>query len=648
MHETDARAAYGELLRLGARPSRPIREHFAYATIDDRGYYSWKDEETGTEYEAHADLLKPHHWEVECQVFSEQLDSWKKFREIQASAKDDPDYKYHLLLTPAEILPIVNDHPVVSQKLTALRDWRAYRSYQHTKLSTSERRQTTFRDEVIARRQACVDLADPPQIKEAKSELERWTSRLKTCHKQWLAEKAISDRLETESQNILKEAVSELDALEPNLLVDLEDDAAKTAQVLADRVGDLSGSKWSVRSPVSTLCMLDKLCHWEKEISRFAELYTDWKENIKWMQECHDPMDNDLIYLLATEPNPIRNRKLWRLHVLWRQRQLEHHEKWLRCWHDVEYFCTEEERTRRLYSLPEDYAETAQKEQLASQTQIEAAEAALEVAKEESTQALHQLDQANIKLPKCPWGHPSEWVDSDIERKRKAIGEAPGAPPAKRIWIHDEVTVVMKKHGAKNEAIGATPISRNHSSGHADGASASPVYPTPPSTGSPGSAGVRAVVQDASPLPTSSVLPRPRASNGRRGRRPKNTDNQNLNKNARVPGAPRYGLRSHTLAQEASTTSKPTQSSPAMNDAPEAAEERASKRAKRSEPSNRSSHGQEIGANKVDQRSKPSNRSSHGQEMSATKSLQDPQAVDASKLRRSSQAQKPKGRYAPY
>lgn len=648
MHEADARAAYAELLRLGARPSRTIREHFAYPTINNGGYHSWKDEERGTSHEAHADLLMPHHWQVECQTFTEQLELWNKFREVQTIAKDDQDYRHYLLLTPAELSPLVTENLAVARNLTALRDWRAYRTYQHTKLSYCNRRQATCRDQVISSRQAYLDLADPPQKRDAKSRLNGWISQLKTSHKKWLAEKAISDRLETEMQKMLEEAVSDLSALDPTLLASLEEDAAKTAQVLADRVGDLSGSKWLVRSPASALSMLDKLRHWEQEISRFAELYTDWKENIRWMQECHDPMDDDIVYLLATEPNPIRNRRLWELHVLWRKRQLEKAEKWMRCWKNVEDFCNEEERVRRLLFLPEDYAEKARKEQLASQTQIQAAVAALEIAKAESSEGLYQLDQANIKLPKCPWGVPSEFVDKIVTRKRKAVEDAPMVPPAKRVCLGDEGLTVTGNYGARNKAIASTPRSRNQPDEHADGASASPLYPTPPSTGSPGNASGPAVVQDASPLAASSGLPRPGASNGRRSRRSKNKDHQNLNKNAHVPGAPRYDFRPRTITQKAPTTSQSTRTPPTTTSASEVSEDRASKRVQRSKPSNRSSHGQENGANKLDQRSKPISRSSNGKGMGATKRSQDHQEVDASKLRRSSRVQKQKGRWAPY
>ena len=645
MHEADARAAYAELLRLGARPSRTIREHFAYPTINNGGYHSWKDVERGTTHEAHADLLMPHHWQVECQTFTEELELWNKFREVQASAKADQDYKHYLLLTPAELSPLVTDDPAAARNLTALRDWRAYRTYQHTRLSCSDRFQATCREQVISSRKSYLDLADPPQKRDAKSRLKAWIRQLKTSHKKWLAEKAILDRLDAEMQKILEEAVSDLSAIDPTLLASLEEDAANTAQALADRVGDLSGSTWLVRSPESALNMLDKLRHWELEISRLAELYTDWKENIRWMQECHDPMDDDIVYLLATEPNPIRNRRLWELHVLWRKRQLEKAEKWLRCWKDVEDFCNEEERVRRLLFLPEDYAEKARQEQLASQTRIQAAVAALETAKAESAEGLHQLDQANIKLPKCPWGVPSEFVDT-IVRKRKAVVEAPGAPPAKRVCLDDEVTATTGKHGTANEAITSTPVSRGTSGGHIDGASASRVYPTPPSTGSPGNAGVPARVQDTSPLAASSAVSKPGASTGRRGRRPKNKDNQNLNKNAHVPGAPRYDFRPRP--QETPTTSQSTWNPPVTDGSPKTSDDRASKRVQRSKPSNRSSHGQDNGANKPDKRSKPSNRSSNGRALDAIQKAQDHPGVDASKLRRSSRVQKQKGRWAPY
>ena len=512
-----------------------------------------------------------------------------------------------------------------------------------------DRFRTRCRNEVSRLTQACLDLADPPQIRNAQSKLSEWACDLHRANKNWQVEKKMLVRIQTETSKILEECVNEF-GYDPSLLAKLSEDATRTVQYLSRKLEGMSGSCWPARSPLDSSSELEKLLHWEGEVSRFAELYAEWRGNLRSMQENHDPMHENVIYILDTEPNAIRNRMLWEAHLSYHEEKLQQAEEWVACWKRIQDHCADHrgEMYRKVWcGLSFDYGNIARKEWLATTASIPNAVEALKTAQTETSEALQKLDHANIKLPKCPWGVPSEFV-SKIVRKRKAVEDAPMSPPAKRICLDDEVAAVIENHGARNKAIASTPISRNQPNEHAEGASASPFYPTPPSTGSPGNAGVPAVVQAASPLAASSVLSRPGASNGRRGRRSKNKDHQNLNKNAHVPGAPRYDFRPRTITKEAPVTSQSTGTPSVTNGAPKESEDRASKRVQRSKPSNRSSHGQGNDPNKLDQRSKPSNRSSNGQGTGAIKSSQDQHRVDASKLRRSSRIPKQKGRWAPY
>ena len=469
--EEEAKAAYNELVRLGARPSRPIREEFAYHTWNYKrgdsqheGKFEWYDSENDALGHADEASLMPHHWLIERRLFEGQLRRWREFRKAQQTSKGDPNLRDSLLVRPSEMSALESADPVLTQKLTTIQDWRAYRAYFQGKVARLDSRRMAARDQVSHSTFTLLRTLDLPKKDKMKAELKKNVIQFSAHHQIWQAEKALLGRVDAEILKILNETVHELSVHDPALLIQYQEHTAKIAQYLAERLGTLSSSTWPLRSPPASLSVLDKLYQWEREISRLSDLYQEWKENLECIQMSHNLDDGNTIYLLSPEPSVIRDRSLWERHVQSRQQQVVNAEKWQRCWKDVEDFCTKEGAAHLGNFLPTDYLETTRKEQGLAYVSIQEATQALKNAEQEAAEALSSLNQPK-ELSKCPWETPSTRVDTKIVRKRKADDETPMEPQAKRICLPRKVSATVKLQSPQRHPVRrATPTSINSTS----------------------------------------------------------------------------------------------------------------------------------------------------------------------------------------
>lgn len=449
-NEAEAQAAYHELVRLGARPSRPIREEFAYHTWTYKpgdskyeGKVEWYDPENDALGHADEASLLSCHWLLERRLFQGQLQRWREFRQAQEMSKGDPNLRNSLLIRPSEMPALESADPVLTQKMTTIQDWRAYRAYFQGNLARLDSRRMAARDEVSHLWFSFLRTADLPEKDKIEAELRRNVIQLSVFHQIWLAEKALLGRVDAEIPKILNETVHELSVHDPALLIQYQEHTAKVAQYLAECLGTLSSSAWPLRSPAASLSALDKLHQWEREISRLSDLYQEWKESLERLQMNHHLNDGNTIYLLSPEPSKIRDRSLWERHVQTRQQQVLNAQKWQRCWRDVENYCTKEGDAQLWKFLPTDYLETTRKEQGLAYVSIQEAAHALKIAEHEATEALTMLNQSQ-EFPKCAWETPSTETDAKIARKRKADDVATIEPQAKRICLPWKASAVGK------------------------------------------------------------------------------------------------------------------------------------------------------------------------------------------------------------
>ena len=440
-NEADAKAAYNELVKLGARPSRPVREEFAYHTwtykrgdSKHKGKVEWYDPENDALGHADEASLMPCHWLIERMAFEGQLHRWKEFRKAQETSKGDPNLRNSLLVRPAEMPAPESADPVLAKHLTTIQDWRAYRAYFKGKVARLDSRRMTARDQVSHLWWTFFRTADLPRKDKIEAELKKNVVQLNVHHELWLAEKAHLGRVDTEILKILNETVHELSVHDSALLIQYQEHSASTAQYLADQLGTLSSSPWPLRSPPASLSAVDQLYQWEREISRLSDLYKEWNENIESLRMNHDLKDGNTTYLLSPKPSIIRDRSLWERHVQSRQQQLLNAQTWERCWKIVENFCMKEGDAQLWSYLPTDYLEITRKEQGLAYFSMKEATEALTIAEQEAAEALTLLDQSK-ELPKCSREMPPTWVDTKIARKRKADDEAPMGRQAKRICL---------------------------------------------------------------------------------------------------------------------------------------------------------------------------------------------------------------------
>lgn len=486
-NEEEAKAAYDELVRLEARPSRPIREEFPYHTwafkrgdSKHEGKVEWYDPENDALGHADEASLMPCHWLIERSLFEGQLKRWREFRKAQETSKGDPNLRNSLLIRPSEMPALESTDPVLTRQLRTIQDWRAYRAYFQGKVARLDSRRMIARDQVSHLWFTFLRTADLPRKDQIEAELKKNVIQLSVHHELWLAEKAQLGRVDAEILKILNEAVHELSVHDPALHIQYQEHTARVAQYLAEQLGTLSSSAWPLRSPPASLSALDKLYQWEREISRLSDLYQEWKENLESLKMNHDPNDGNTTYLLSQDPSVIRDRSLWERHVQSRQQQVVNAQKWQRCWKDVENFCTKEGDAQLWNFLPADYLEITRKEQGLAYFSIKEAAQALKIAEQEAAEALTSLDQPK-ELPRCPWETPSTWVDTKITRKRKADDEAPMERQAKRICLPWNASAAGKLRKPQRRPVkSATPPSVN-STWKCD-RSTSPAFKFSPST----------------------------------------------------------------------------------------------------------------------------------------------------------------------
>ena len=486
-NEADAKAAYNELMSLGARPSRPIREEFAFHTWSynpgdpkHEGMVEWYDPEYDALGHAYEASLQSSHWLIERRLFQGQLQRWKEFRKAQETSKGDPNLRNRLLIRPAEFPPLESTDPILTQKLTTIQNWRAYRAYFQGKIAPLDSCRMAARDQVSQLRFTFVRLADGRAKDKLENKLLKEVFQLRNHHEAWLAGKALLCRVDGEIFKILEETVDELLVHNPPLFKEYEEHTAKLAEYFAEQLGTLSSSAWPLRSPPASLSAPERLHQWEREISRMSDLYYEWKESLECSRLNHDPTDHKVVCVLSPEPSVIRDGSLWERYVQSRQEQLVNAKKWQNCWEDVERFCIHEGAPQLGNFFPIGYLQSTRKEQGLAYVSIQEAAQALKIAEQEAAAALTSIVQFK-KLPKCPWETPSTWVDAKIVRKRKADDEAPMEPQAKRICLPWKVPATDKLPKPQRRPVrGATPPAINSTSKSVR--SASPAMKASPST----------------------------------------------------------------------------------------------------------------------------------------------------------------------
>lgn len=327
--KADAKQAYGTLIKMGGRPTHPLRSQPIWKTILINGFLYWRDEELKVDRCELEQNYIGSHWSRERTRFQEELRQWQRFRDFQQRVHDDQQDRG------------VNDNPNLQQQvedqhlaacLTRLKDWREYRVYQQEKI---ESRQKWFgwcrrAVEAIEQRTSEVDL-DKLTFK--------GLSQLDLLHKM----DNQLERLEPEEKRlkwiklqfplILSECAHSLIEKPTSCHHMKERIEADTRQVYASLIS-MGGRPTRPIRPVPGVEEGDQadflfvLFHWEGEYSQFEDQLTEWKQFQKNLlkKEFYGNNESPLQHLKSTESS------VWKEYQAYQKMKVDNAKKWVEFW----------------------------------------------------------------------------------------------------------------------------------------------------------------------------------------------------------------------------------------------------------------------------------------------------------------------------
>lgn len=219
-NQDEAYEDYNTLIRMGGRPRHPIRPEPTCSTFTLwNGIVRFRDEE-GYNRSMPMYTYRMQHWGGEAGRIHEELLMWKRFREYQELARQDPEkfFSYQERVKAYRKSKGIEGNVCLQlqlQQQTQLDDWKEYHTYQHKKLRYIEwdlkRAQTRMAASKQMLEEAASDGAgqlaeenlsiSQAQLSSANNKLEEWISLLK-----WIEEQlqiiASENALGSQSSNI--------------------------------------------------------------------------------------------------------------------------------------------------------------------------------------------------------------------------------------------------------------------------------------------------------------------------------------------------------------------------------------------------------------------------------------------------------------
>ncbi|KAL9024567.1 MAG: hypothetical protein Q9196_006425 [Gyalolechia fulgens] len=347
--EAAAKEAYETLIRMGGRPTRPIRSNPRWKTVHVDGDLVYQDAEEVEPlfYEVSPSDAGPGsswteaefiaaHWGAESNMFEEELRRWRAFRNIQQWRREHrPDYARE---EDVERQRYPQD-PHLTASLKKLKDWKEYQTYFRDSVNRNKKWIENTRRAVEALQ------GDDPKAKEKYE----GTGKYKRSDEGTLGDMenfleklaAEEKRLEWATQQlpaVLSECAASLMG-RPTSCRQIEERSELEAKRVFNTLIERGGRPTRPMRPVQNSQERDHadqnlpiFCHWECERSQFEEELREWDKFLAYRQKKETNKEIGAQLEEQSSTATTTHVMLWEDYRTYQQLQVENTRQWVEFW----------------------------------------------------------------------------------------------------------------------------------------------------------------------------------------------------------------------------------------------------------------------------------------------------------------------------
>ncbi len=388
-YKVEAKQAYDTLIKMGGRPTRPIRStppwtkvpvggeiwyRYAeqYEEIFYDGWYGYKPGPNNSLTEA--DFIRGH-WRQERGRCNEELRRWQGFLDTQQRRRE-----HHPEFAREEDMERQRypQGPELTASLKKLKDWKEYQTYFQRWIDRLKRGMERARRAVEA-----IQRTDPEVYvnKRGRDDKREWLRTIERQREKLPAEEKRLEWVKKQLPAVLSECAASLMEL-PTSRRQMEERSELEARQVYNTLMDTGGRPSRPIRPVPDVYdaehtdeHIHALCHWEGECSQFEEELREWKKFLDYRQKKETDGKTEVQLEERQSAESPTQVDLWKDYRAYQQLEVDNAKQWVEFWRrqvaefqDTENHCALQgwaSTAKRYHSEAEDarsYAEEARKQ----------------------------------------------------------------------------------------------------------------------------------------------------------------------------------------------------------------------------------------------------------------------------------------------
>ena len=389
-YEARAKQDHDRLIKMGGRPTRPVRLRPTWSTTYKDGLIYI----TGSEGELECTLsndIDPmnRHWSGESARFEGELEHWQKFKKSQQRLQ-------HLERLETE-LELDNTDARLINALTRLSDWEEFEVFQDQILAGALCFEDRCRQNFLRITKWEATTENQPTSSVAHDAIDPWLRVFDHSQEEIEAAKNQLNWIKDQWPKVVAESVDSISKT-PELQQELEAKFRKQTYATISAIQKLGGQpSHAISLPNESMNYLQRILYWSLETSKYKEELLDWKTFLKWRRY----NQGDTIDMQRREyfcPQFESALDFFAEFEKFRGFQYNHALTWLKCWERIVRWYEEEIEMPHPDITPgylDDYAEEARSHVRDSEQKLADAALRLQNSMQEHAHALSEQGQTS-------------------------------------------------------------------------------------------------------------------------------------------------------------------------------------------------------------------------------------------------------------
>ncbi|KAL8711502.1 MAG: hypothetical protein Q9220_004160 [cf. Caloplaca sp. 1 TL-2023] len=362
--KVEAKEAFDALIRLGGRPTGPIRSNPRWKIVyvdGERCYQDAEEDETifyscwyGGEPSCKTSLTEAgfiaQYWNEEKNRCQEELRRWQEFRNSQQRRRERQPDQTREKDTGRQLY---QQDTQLTASLTELQDWKEYQAYFQRAINRCERQMEKCRQAIEAiHRKDSEAVSHTGGVQKLRNG--RWLDRIES-HLKWLpAEEKRLTWVKQQLPAVLLERAALMNEQPASRCIMVERselEAKRVFHTLVEMGGRPSRPIRAVddnQEREHADRHLDTLCHWEGEFSQFDEELREWKKFLEYQEKKETNGQTEVQPEQQQVADTTISIKLWRDYCAYQQLEVINAKQWVEFWQRQMEDCQQRENHCKL------------------------------------------------------------------------------------------------------------------------------------------------------------------------------------------------------------------------------------------------------------------------------------------------------------